>query len=81
MKRITLSETGIKNLAEFNWIKYFKYNNANLFKLVFNLTGELTREELAIISPSIRAFQIGEGSEGNMSEKLIWTSLPSGIWL
>lgn len=64
MKRITLSETGIKNLAEFDWIKYFKYNNANLLKLDFNLTGELTREELAIISPSIRAFQIGEGSEG-----------------
>ena len=71
MKRITLSKTGIKNLAGFDWIKYFKYNNAHLLKLDFNQNNELTKKELALIAPSIRAFQIGEGSEGTHLRKTV----------
>lgn len=64
MSAIQLNETNIKNLEQFNWIEYFKYNNAHLLFLDFSNNTELTNEEKEIITPSIRAFQIGEGSEG-----------------
>lgn len=71
MKRITLSETGIQNVSEFDWITYFAYNNANLLKLDFKLNNELTDEEIRLITPSIKAFQIGEGSEGKHLKKAV----------
>lgn len=71
MSLIKLAETGINNLSEFDWVKYFEYNNANLLKLDFNNQNELTREELELITPSIKAFQIGEGSEGKHLSKVV----------
>lgn len=64
MERVKLIETKIENLREFNWVDYFKFNNENLFKLDFSNNTELSDEEIRLITPSIRAFQIGEGSEG-----------------
>lgn len=64
MKMIKLTDTKIENLATFHWIEYFKYNNSYLLKLDFNNTMELSNEEKRLITPSIRAFQIGEGSKG-----------------
>ena len=70
MSRIKLIKTGIKNLEEFDWVKYFEYNNANLLKLDFNRNNELTSEEIELITPSIKAFQIGEGSQGKHLSKV-----------
>ena len=64
MERVKLIETKIENIRKFNWVDYFKFNNENLFKLDFSNNTELSYEEIRIITPSIRAFQIGEGSEG-----------------
>lgn len=41
MKRISLSETGIHNIKDFNWVEYFKYNNSHLLKLDYSLNDEL----------------------------------------
>lgn len=71
MNRIKLSETGINNLSEFDWIQYFQHNNANLLKLDFSINNELSSEELELITPSIKAFQIGEGSEGKHLSKVV----------
>lgn len=71
MKRTKLSVTDISNLQEFDWIKYFEYNNANLLKLNFNNNNELSSEELELIKPSIKAFQIGEGSDGKHLSKVV----------
>lgn len=71
MKRIKLSKTGIKNLNKFDWLEYFEYNNANLLKLDFNNNNELSSEELELITPSIKAFQIGEGSDGKHLSKVV----------
>lgn len=70
MSRIKLIKTSIKNLEEFDWVKYFEYNNANLLKLDFNKNNELTSEEIELITPSIKAFQIGEGSQGKHLSKV-----------
>lgn len=64
MKRTRLKEANIKNLRSFHWTEYFKYNNAHLLKLDFSNHHELSAEEKRLIAPSIRAFQIGEGSDG-----------------
>lgn len=64
MERVKLIETKIENLRKFYWVDYFKFNNENLFKLDFSNNTELSDEEIRLITPSIRAFQIGEGSEG-----------------
>lgn len=71
MKRIKLSKTGIKNLNKFDWLEYFEYNNANLLKLDFNNNNELSSEELELITPSIKSFQIGEGSDGKHLSKVV----------
>lgn len=63
MERVKLTETKINDLKKFNWIEYFRYNNSHLLKLDFQINTELTREEKELITPSIKAFQIGEGSE------------------
>lgn len=59
-----LNTTKIENLRDFDWIGYFKYNNSHLLKLDFDNNKELSNEEKELITPSIKAFQIGEGSEG-----------------
>ena len=71
MKRISLSETGINNIKDFNWVEYFKYNNSHLIKLDYSLNNELSAEEQALVFPSIKAFQIGEGSEGRHLSKTV----------
>ncbi len=71
MERTKLVEAKIENLRIFNWIEYFKYNNLHLFKLDFNNDEELSIEEKKLITPSIRAFQIGEGSEGKHLTKVV----------
>lgn len=71
MKRIRLQETNIKNLEKFNWIKYFEYNNSHLLKIDFNKNSELSEDDITLITPSIRAFQIGEGSEGRHLTKCV----------
>ena len=71
MKRTKLRETRIKDLETFQWVKYFKFNNAHLFKLDFNNDHELSGREKRLIAPSIRAFQIGEGSEGEHLKKAV----------
>ena len=70
MEKVKLAETKIENLRSFNWIEYFKYNNMHLLKLDFNNT-ELSNEEIELITPSIKAFQIGEGSEGKHLSKVV----------
>ena len=64
MKRVKLKTTKIKKLSNFDWIEYFKYNNSHLLKLDFSNNTELSNEEKKLITPSIKAFQLGEGSEG-----------------
>lgn len=71
MERIKLTETKISNLNDFNWIEYFEYNNNHLLKLDFANNAELTNEEINLIAPSIKAFQIGEGSEGKHLSKVV----------
>lgn len=64
MKRVSLKETGIEDIKGFDWIEYFKYNNAHLIPLDYSLNNELNRGQKRLIFPSIKAFQIGEGSDG-----------------
>lgn len=71
MKRTKLRETRIKDLETFQWVEYFKFNNAHLFKLDFSNDHELSAREKKLITPSIRAFQIGEGSKGEHLKKAV----------
>lgn len=71
MERVKLIETKVENLRTFNWIEYFKYNNSHLFKLDFDNNTELSIEEKKLITPSIKAFQIGEGSDGKHLKKVV----------
>lgn len=64
MKRKNLADTKIEKLESFDWTAYFKYNNSHLLKLDFSNHSELSDKEIKLITPSIQAFQIGEGSEG-----------------
>lgn len=68
---VDLKETKIENLQEFDWVEYFQYNNAHLLKLDYERKNELTKEEIELITPSIKAFQIGEGSEGKYLKKVV----------
>ncbi len=70
-KRVKLSETKIETPLEFKWLEYFEYNNKNLLKLDFSNNSELSVEEIKLITPSVRAFQIGEGSEGKHLSKVV----------
>lgn len=63
MKRVNLKETGIEDIKSFDWVEYFKYNNAHLIPLDYSLNNELNRGQKRLIFPSIKAFQIGEGSD------------------
>lgn len=64
MKRVNLKQTGIEDIKSFDWVEYFKYNNAHLIPLDYSLNNELNRGQKHLIFPSIKAFQIGEGSDG-----------------
>lgn len=68
---VNLNETKIDNLKDFDWNKYFEHNNSHLMKLDYSNNKELTSEEKELITPSIRAFQIGEGSEGKHLKKVV----------
>lgn len=71
MNRIPLKESGVKNIKDFDWVSYFEYNNSHLLKLDFTKNNELTADEIRLISPSIRAFQIGEGSDGRHLSRVV----------
>lgn len=71
MERKKLNTTKIERLRDFNWIEYFKYNNSHLLKLDFTNNTELSNKEKNLITPSIKAFQIGEGSEGKHLTKVV----------
>lgn len=71
MRRVPLKETGIEDLKAFDWISYFEYNNSHLLKLDFSNPQALTDEELKLILPSVKAFQIGEGSQGRHLTKCV----------
>lgn len=71
MERVKLLETKIEDLSTFNWIKYFEYNNSHLLKLNFDNNTELSEEDKKIITSSIKAFQIGEGSNGKHLSKVV----------
>ena len=47
-----------------DWLAYFQYNEKHLLKLDFSGENKLSKEEIALIAPSVRAFQKGEGSDG-----------------
>lgn len=64
MKRVSLNKTGIEDIKSFDWVEYFKYNNAHLISLDYSINDELNRGQKRLIFPSIKAFQIGEGSDG-----------------
>lgn len=64
MKRVNLKQTGIEDIKSFDWIEYFKYNNSHLIPLDYSINNELNRGQKRLIFPSIKAFQIGEGSDG-----------------
>ena len=68
---VNLKETNIEDLENFDWVAYFEYNNAHLLKLDYTKHDELTKEDIKCITPSIRAFQIGEGSEGKNLKKRV----------
>ena len=68
---VNLNETKIDNLKDFDWNKYFEHNNSHLIKLDYSNNKELAEEEKELITPSIRAFQIGEGSEGKHLKKVV----------
>lgn len=61
----------MENLKNFDWIEYFKYNNAHLLKLDFTNNTELSKAKKELITPSIKAFQLGEGSEGKHLMKVV----------
>lgn len=67
---IRLETVLFKDEAITDWLKYFDYNRTHLLKLNFYEGEKLTANEKLLISPSIRAFQIGEGSSGNNFIKL-----------
>ena len=71
MGRTKLNDTNIEKVRDFKWIEYFKYNNLHLLKLDFSNNTELSSEEKELITPSIKAFQIGEGSEGKHLIKVV----------
>ena len=53
-----------------DWIEYFEKNKANLLSLEFKKK-TLTPQEKSLISTSIRAFQLGEGSSGKRLFKAV----------
>ena len=46
-----------------NWIAYFK-NNAEVQRVNWNLSPTITEQEMAVILPSLQAWQLGETSDG-----------------
>lgn len=69
---ISLKNANIKLLHNNDWLAYFRYNNQHLLKLDFSKNNELNKKEIELISPSIKAFQIGEGSKGIHLRKAVF---------
>ena len=65
MKNRLLEKTGIHDLENFDWIAYFENNKKHRKKLDLIHLDALSRADRAMIAPSIRAFSIGEASEGH----------------
>lgn len=49
-----------------DWVEYFNYNKTHLLKLDYKNDIGLTVSEKELITPSIKAFQVGEGSSGSI---------------
>lgn len=64
MERVPLSDTRITDPISFEWLAYFQDNAAHLPHLDFTRKADLSEAEKSLITPSIRAFQLGEGSDG-----------------
>lgn len=61
---IRLSSVLFKGEPIRDWPAYFNYNKTHLLKLDFARDRQLTESERTLIAPSIKAFQVGEGSNG-----------------
>lgn len=65
MNNRLLEKTGIYDPEHFDWIGYFEQNKKNRKKLDLVHLDKLSRADRAMIAPSMRAFAIGESSEGH----------------
>lgn len=65
MKNRLLEKTGITDPDSFDWIGYFEKNSKNRKKLRFSDPEPISRADRTLIAPSMRAFSIGEASEGH----------------
>lgn len=64
MERLTLKNARQELVVDHDWTAYFHFNNQHLLFLDYSEKGGLSSEERKLITPSIQAFQLGEGSEG-----------------
>lgn len=64
MERITLKNARQELVVDHDWTAYFHFNNQHLLFLDYSEKGGLSAGEKRLITPSIQAFQLGEGSEG-----------------
>lgn len=70
MHHIPLSDANIDNPRQFDWRAYFTYNNSHLIPVDYTINNELSADDISLITPSVCAFQIGEGSEGKHLTKV-----------
>lgn len=66
---INITKSKMNYFHYHNWINYFKHNNRQRLKTDFSQETRLSENELALILPSIQAFQRGEGSDGRYLQK------------
>lgn len=59
-----LSDLHLENYKKSDWVSYFMINHERRLQIDFSKEIELTKEEKALIFPSIRNFQKGEASDG-----------------
>lgn len=64
MERMTLKNAQQELVIDHDWISYFEFNRSHLLFLDYGNKEELNKEEKKLITPSVQAFQLGEGSEG-----------------
>lgn len=76
MKNITNSDMNQFTYRE--WISYFEENHAQRLQIDFSQEKPLSEAERALIFPSVRAFQKGEGSDGAHLLKTVDAFLKNG---